>query len=148
MKIGKKIIYVTLICICSIYFFLFFSNSKVKYDLTDCVRYFDDYGRYRLMLVADTYFFVDAEREYGQKSNIIQYYYNDNVFYGICLYNEKTTYFVFDIKTGKEKEYSDANQLTRKYANVFSSNNMIQLDKPNKYERYFRKFIPLKYRKK
>ena len=127
---------------------MMFFNCEVKYELTDCVRYFDDEGRYRLMLVTDTYFFVDAKKEYGQKANIIQYYYDEDVFYGIYLFKNQTTYFVFNIKTGATNEYSNINLLPQSEKSVFTGTNMIQLDKPNKYQRYFRKFIPLKFRKK
>ena len=149
MKKLKKIIYIIIICFFIIYAYLmFFSTYGVKYDLTDCVRYFDSEGRYRLMLVGNVYFFVDEEKEFNQKANIIQYYYEDGIFYGVSLIKNENLYFVFNIETGEIKESLDVDSLSKEEKTILSSEKMIQLDIPNQYENYFRKFIPLKYRKK
>ena len=149
MKYLKKIIYLIVVCCLLSYLYLmFFSTYEVKYDLTDCVRYFDTQGRYRLMLVGDIYFFVDAEHEHKQIANIKKYYYDNDIFYGICSTAEKQMYFIFNTDNEKSVETNDINALSASDIYILESDNMIELEKPNQFQKYFRKFIPLKYRKK
>ena len=150
---GKKFFYIILpiIIVFVVYLYLLiFSTWKVKYDLSDCVRYFDEEGRYRLMQIGDIYFFVDAEKEYGQKPYILQYYYDGEMFYSIYFseLDDKRAYFLFNVKTGEKKETLDIDTLSKNEINILNSSSMIKLDPPNDFQRHFRKFIPLMFRKK
>lgn len=149
-KVTIKIIMIIVISISTLsyIFLLFFSDYAVKYDLTDCVTYFDKEGRYRLLLVADKYFLVDGEREYPQKSNVKSYYYTNNKIYGTCLTDNGTLYFVLDIGECEGQEVYDTDYLTDEAKAIFKSDRMIKLNIPNEYERHIKKFIPLRFRKK
>lgn len=107
----------------------FFFTDGVKYDLTDCVRYFDSAARYRLMSVGGAYFFVDAEKEYQQKPNVIQYYYDGETIYGISFVNERYLYFLLNTNTGYHEESYDKKLLSPKALEIFDGDKMIKLQK-------------------
>ena len=100
-----------------------------------------------MLFVANEYFIVDGEKECPQKSDVKSYYWDGNKIFGTRLMDGQKIYFVIDTGTGEHQEVNDVDLLPDE-KKVFNSVKMIELNAPNEFQRYIRKFIPLKFRKR
>lgn len=141
---------------------LFFFNSNIKYNLDDCVTYFDEEARIQLIEIGD-YFVQDKKTNKTLFSNIIKYAFVNDVLY--VEFNEfigylgephhdnaiyVSKYGIYDAKSERIVINNKLCDFDKNIQNIFNNQKMMIELNPNRnfLKRHFSKLIPKKIRKK
>lgn len=167
MNIQKKYIILStiiLIAVATIVYIiiLFHLNLNIKYNLDDCVTYFDNEARYQLIEI-DNYFIVDKKKETTLFTNVTKYAFQDEILYvefnefagysgeahhdneiHICMYG------IYNLHDESKVVVKDITDFSKKNQSIFNNEEvMIKLDSNiNSWNKHFSELIPSRLRKK
>lgn len=148
----KKKYIVILLSIFTILCILYINRSSVNYTLSkDIVTYFDNDGRYQLIKVTKTdYFIIDAKKNIPIVNFVLYYAKTDNNIYTISKENQlQTIYSIIDLKNNKIKMTESIQDFNDQIQNIFldTSNWTDLTTKRTSFEKWYVKIIPPKWRK-